>query len=190
MSNLGPDWIPDEEGYPHREAARIVLLNNNDEILLVHGHDAVDPQYSWWFTIGGGLEAGESPAEGAVRELYEETGICLSADDLIGPVLRRHAQFEFLAETARQSEWYFVAYVDKSVHPLSSDGWTELEQNVIDEQRWWKISDLDELSQTSMLTPFALPEYAPRWAAGWDGECPVVWEGRPAPEAKKDETVC
>lgn len=182
MSNLGPDWIPDEEGYPHREAARVVLLNNQHQILLIHGHDAVDPTYSWWFTIGGGLEPGEDPAVGALRELYEETGITLSREDLVGPVLRRYAQFEFLTETARQSEWFFLAYVDDTVHPISQNGWTELEQDVIDELRWCNIAELDQLTTTaSMLTPFGLPEYARRWAAGWDGHCPVVWEGREAP---------
>jgi 8-oxo-dGTP pyrophosphatase MutT (NUDIX family) len=38
-------------------------------------------QDTWCFP-GGGLEAGESPREGAVRELAEETGIAVAADDL------------------------------------------------------------------------------------------------------------
>ncbi|WP_175954212.1 NUDIX hydrolase [Schaalia sp. Marseille-Q2122] len=181
MSPLGSEWVPDEDGFPHRNAARVVVFNAQGQILLVHGHDREDPRHHWWFTIGGGLEPGEDPRDGAVRELYEETGIKVSADDLIGPVLYRRAQFEFLAVTARQDEHYFVVHTDAA--ELSDQGWTDLERDVLDEQRWWDLEDLEELSQTTMLTPAGLPELAPRWRDGWDGVMREMWEGR-SPEGQ------
>jgi 8-oxo-dGTP pyrophosphatase MutT (NUDIX family) len=42
---------------------------------------------------GGGIAAGESPVDAAVRELYEETGICTQSSDL-----RRHQLFHFKDE--------------------------------------------------------------------------------------------
>ena len=95
------DWPLDADGYPHREAARVLLFDDTGRVLLAMGHDEDQPERSWWFTIGGGIEAGEDPRAAAVREVYEETGLRLSPDDLVGPVLYRTAEFDFLAVTAR-----------------------------------------------------------------------------------------
>lgn len=37
----------------------------------------------WWTLPGGGLDFGESPEAGAVRETYEETGLRIELGDLI-----------------------------------------------------------------------------------------------------------
>lgn len=179
MSNLGSEWVPDEDGYPHRNAARVIVFNEHGQILLVHGHDREHPHHHWWFTIGGGLEPGEDPRDGAVRELYEETGIRVSPEDLVGPVMYRRAQFEFLAEIARQDEHYFIVHTQETA--LSDSGWTDLEKDVLDEQKWWDLEDLLELSLTTLLTPRGLPELAPLWRDGWDGVMIEQWEGRERP---------
>lgn len=180
MSNLGPEWVPDEDGYPHRNAARVVVFNEHGQILLVHGHDREHPQHHWWFTIGGGLEPGEDPRAGAVRELYEETGIQVGEEELIGPVMYRRAQFEFLAEIARQDEHYFIVHT--TAVSLSDHGWTDLERDVLDEQKWWDLEDLEALSQVTLLTPQGLPDLAPMWRDAWDGSMIELWEGRERPE--------
>jgi len=41
----------------------------------VHMVRHVEPTRSYWTLPGGGLESGESPADAAVREMLEETGI-------------------------------------------------------------------------------------------------------------------
>ena len=118
MSADGPgDWPRDSEGYPHRQAARVVLFDARGRLLLAIGHDADDPARQWWFTIGGGIEEGEDPAAGAVREVREETGIRLRVEDLVGPVLYRTAEFDFAAVTARQDEWFFVCLLYTSPSP-------------------------------------------------------------------------
>ena len=168
-SALGLEWPIDAEGYPHREAARIVVFDAAGRLLMVHGHDSADPARRWWFTIGGGLEAGESPREGAVRELREETGLIVDAAQLEGPVMYRSAQFHFLSVTARQDEWFFVMRLDEEQPRLIHDGWTELEKTVLDEQRWWHLDDLEAEAERAVLFPADIIDRARRWWSGWDG---------------------
>ena len=71
----------------------MVLLDPDDRILLMHGHEPDDPATTWWFTPGGGLEGAESREQAALRELAEETGI---TEVELGPVLwHRYCSFPF-----------------------------------------------------------------------------------------------
>ena len=47
------------------------LIHNNSILMVRH----VEPSHSYWTLPGGGVEAGESPAEAAVREGWEETSL-------------------------------------------------------------------------------------------------------------------
>lgn len=51
--------------------ARILQIKENQILLVKHTYQ------SGWYTIGGGVEQGESPLEAVKRELKEETGITL-----------------------------------------------------------------------------------------------------------------
>ena len=67
-------------------AARVLAVDPRGRVLLLvvrRGDGAPG-----LMTPGGRLEAGESEAEAAVRELREETGIALRVDDLVGPLER------------------------------------------------------------------------------------------------------
>lgn len=160
------DWPLDADGYPHREAARVLLFDGEGRVLLAKGHDEDQPERFWWFTIGGGIEEGEDPRSAAVREVFEETGIELAPDDLVGPVLYRTAEFDFLAVTARQDEWFFLAHTPSTA--LSREGWTDLERSVIDCQAWWDIDEaVDQIDAD--IYPAQILEYARSWRHGWDG---------------------
>lgn len=113
-------------------------------VLLIRGGDPGRPEAGeWWFTVGGGCELTESPAEAARREAFEEAGLVLPAD--LGPVvLRREAEFEFDGEWLEQTEEYYLYQVDSDA--LTDAGWNELEQRVFTALRWWSI---DELRTTS-----------------------------------------
>ncbi|MCL2596035.1 MAG: NUDIX domain-containing protein [Promicromonosporaceae bacterium] len=163
---LGPDWVAAPDGIRSRRAARVLILDDDGRVLLVRGHDADQPMRSWWFTVGGGIDAGESDAEAAARELREETGLNISAEALEGPVMTRVGLFHFYAETCRQDETFFLARVPSGWQPDLS-GWSEQERGLLDELAWWTPAGLR--AQPLEVFPAALPDVVERLKTGWDG---------------------
>lgn len=56
-----------------QEAASALILNKDGELLLTQRRD--EPQAGRWAPPGGSVECGESPAQAARREVFEETGL-------------------------------------------------------------------------------------------------------------------
>ena len=140
-----------------RQGARVLLLDDDDALLLVHGRDATDPAAgTWWFTPGGGVEAGESFLDAAHRELQEETGAQVGAlHEIPG---ERFAEFVFEGRLYRQTERYFAARLPR-FDPVA-DGWTELEARSVIEMRWWSHDAFDASPEV-----FFPSDLAERWAA-------------------------
>jgi 8-oxo-dGTP diphosphatase len=59
-----------------------VLIERRGQVLLVRRERA--PYKGYWDIPGGFVEAGEVPAKGAMREAYEETGLRVKIDRLVG----------------------------------------------------------------------------------------------------------
>ncbi|MBD8058700.1 NUDIX domain-containing protein [Cellulomonas sp. JH27-2] len=164
---LGPEWVRGDDGVLFRRAARVILLDEDDRVLLVRGHDRDQPERSWWFTVGGGLDDGEDERSAAVREVREETGIALVPDELVGPVFTRSAIFDFWAEHCRQDEVIFLARVGAGAFAGDQAGWTSLERDVLDELRWWTLPDLAAVQLE--VFPEGLAALVANLLPRWDG---------------------
>ncbi|KNB51151.1 NUDIX hydrolase [Streptomyces caatingaensis] len=138
-------------GTPLRRAARVVLLDERDRVLLLHGYEPEDPTETWWFTPGGGLEGDEDWEEAARRELAEETGI--TEIELGPPLWRRTCSFPFDGRRWDQEECYFLARTrEKGVW---TGGGTELERRSVDGLRWWSCEELLATHETVYPTRLA-----------------------------------
>ncbi|WP_078854871.1 NUDIX hydrolase [Streptomyces sp. NRRL F-5135] len=142
---------PAGSGGEPRKVARVVLLDPDDRILLIHGFEPADPDDTWWFTPGGGLEGDETREAAALRELAEETGI---TEVELGPVLwRRICSFPFDGRRWDQDEWYFLARTRQT--KTSPGGLTELERRSVAGMRWWTSAELSAARETVYPTRLA-----------------------------------
>lgn len=145
----------------------MLLLDDEGRLLLVRGHDPHDPDRSFWFTPGGGLEGGEDYAQAAVRELVEETGYLLDVDELEGPVWLRTAQFDFASRPYVQHEQFFVGRLaDAERRPRADAAFTQDEHEALDEFAW--LTQEQVAAEPREVFPDVLRQ---SWAvfAEWDG---------------------
>ena len=123
---------------PERLTARVLLLDRNDRILLMKGRlPGHEDGPGAWFTVGGGVEAGETVLEAASREILEETGI---ADFTLGPAVWLREGVLNIPEPRTFKEFYVLARCE-GAEP-TREGWNALERALIDDIRWWTLAEL------------------------------------------------
>src|SRR5690348_9961343 len=128
-----------------RVAGRVVVFDRDGCVLLFCGHDPGDPERgAFWFTPGGGCDDGESLADAARRELFEETGLAL--DELGPPRFERRTDFDFEGVHYRQREHFFCVMVDR--FELDNRGWTDIERRSVTGYRWWSRDDVALATET------------------------------------------
>ena len=122
-----------------RRAARVILLDPDDRVLLMR-YDDGPPNGRHWSTPGGGLNAGEDYPAAALRELEEETG--WGDVQLLGEVLRRSFEMTYGGRTVRQVERQYLARTDQACRAIrgveamhAADG--------IAAWRWWTLAELE-----------------------------------------------
>jgi ADP-ribose pyrophosphatase YjhB (NUDIX family) len=141
-----------------RRAARVLLVDAAHRVLLLRGFDPETPDLRYWFTVGGGLNPGETPAEGAVRETFEEVGLPLSAEELGEPVWDDTTEFPFEGCWYRQEQVFYLVRVDSWDADMS--GLDEVELRSTDLHRWWSVPEL--LATDERFYPAELPELLTR----------------------------
>ena len=124
-----------------RQAGRIFVLDEQQRVLLMHERRDIGSDRSHWITPGGGVEAGESVAQAAMREVYEETGLRLELDSAAEPMYSERVSFDFAGQSFDQVNFYFLVQVPSGL-PVAPAGHTETEQLVVLGYRWWPLAEL------------------------------------------------
>jgi 8-oxo-dGTP pyrophosphatase MutT (NUDIX family) len=133
-----------------RTTARVLPVRPDGKVLLLHGWDPLKPQTTYWFTIGGGVEAGETVADAARRELLEEVGIELPAADLGAPFATNTIEFDYSGSRIIQHQTFFAIAVDQV--DVTFVNQEELEQQTISEHGWWYSDDLEATGLAAHVT--------------------------------------
>lgn len=161
---------------PLRHAARIILLDSDNNTLLlryVDDSDYIDPNdpdlIDYWVTPGGGVETGESLEQTAERELREETGF--GGIELDGLVARR--RYELLIRGVRTLclEHLFIARHHGVKPTVDTSGQLPDELAVLRDVRWWSSNELRVTGD--VILPTCLDQLIGRWLAGSLGSTPL-----------------
>lgn len=149
--------------YPIRNSVRIILLNDQNELLLMCIDDPrtkqIGEEYKgrFWTLAGGEIENGEDIEKTAIRELAEETG--LSEKDIeLGPVVwTGELDLILYGKPTHIKEKYIVARTKKK--DVSITNLTEEEIGVVKELAWFSLNQITNSKET--IFPTLLSQYLP-----------------------------
>ncbi|WP_245871215.1 NUDIX hydrolase [Asanoa hainanensis] len=155
-----------DQGELARLSARVLLLDGDFRVLLLrfafHQRDVPEFGAYGWCAPGGGVEAGESLAEAAAREVGEEVGLAVAPDDLGAPVAYTGGYADLGWARGVFRDDFFALRVDAFEPDMS--GMLEVESAFHVGHRWWTSAELASPAET--VFPYGLAGLIDELAAG------------------------
>lgn len=145
-----------------RPSARVLLIDDSDRILLFRVSLPHRPNIRLWITPGGGLDEGETHEQAALRELYEETGLC---GVKLGQWIwnRRHIWQWGNIWNESVERFYLLRVPAFTAAPTALDEW---EKQHMHEHRWWSLADIIAANASEIFVPRRIHELLPPIIAG------------------------
>jgi 8-oxo-dGTP pyrophosphatase MutT (NUDIX family) len=145
---------------PIRNKARVLLLDPDDSVLLLRvratsigGVDLPERGDDLWLLPGGGVEAGESYEEAALRELDEETGITGLP---LGPLAFVRDRVHVVSGSEVLShDRFFVVRAPAGI-TIDSSGTTDHERANARGHQWFSADELMRREQDENVLPLGL----------------------------------
>lgn len=147
-------------GFIHYENPKVVVgavVARGDEILLCRR--AIEPRKGFWTLPAGYLELGESAAEGARREAWEEARAEIEIDQLLAVYsIRRISQIQLIYRARLLSEAVSAGPESEEVGLF---GWSEIPWDEIAfPSVHWALNDHASLRDSVVFAPRSNPEDA------------------------------
>ncbi len=153
---------------PVRHSVRIILLNDDGELLLMCIDDpltrSVGEEYEgrFWALVGGQIEADETVLDAAIREAFEETGI--GKEDIeFGPVVW-FGEFDLIlgGTLTHMKQEFMVARTSQRDFSLAN--LADYEARTVKRLEWFSLGRIEKSQEP--IYPVLLPDYLPDIIAG------------------------
>ncbi|HEX5121149.1 MAG TPA: NUDIX domain-containing protein [Pseudonocardiaceae bacterium] len=173
--NAERDSLPDDLPIVERNVVRMVVLDVSGRLLLFRTRDPDRPDLGmWWELPGGGIEAGETYRDAAIRELREETGIVAARSQLGPPAWRRRASFRHRQTRRLQDEVIVTLRLAMPGPDIDESQRLDYEREDYVGYRWWPVQDV--VSSGDRFYPGQLPALLGAFLDGEEIDEPLeVW---------------
>ena len=130
-----------------REAARALLLDPDDRVLLVRFE--FPSGETRWALPGGGVEPGETASDAVRRELVEEVGL---ADADVGPLVWQRTHIIPLIGGQFDGQRDAIHLVRCPVFdPSPALTWEQLNAEFVFELRWWTLAEIEAATDVDFV---------------------------------------